>query len=155
MKPDYRCQHCEYAYKPYSWLFEEILPNFLKRCRQCKRSRGRKYVVTNKDTPPVLDHYPALIMIAGFYQIFAFVVGGVAIVSFLIGIALIVTQNVLGAIFLLGSLIIGTIGVISMFAISEGIMLFVNMANDLSKIKGMGANRSDSVEKQPRGNDRG
>ena len=38
-------------------------------------------------------------------------------------------------ILLLGSVVVGSITFITLLATSEGIMLFVNMANDLSEVK--------------------
>ena len=87
------------------------------------------------------EKYPALRTITGFYKFLAYGVGVVAIISFIVGFVTIIDSATdfydpkLGAILMLGSVVVGSITVITLLATSEGIMLFVNMANDLSEVK--------------------
>ena len=91
--------------------------------------------------PNLNKKYPTLRTIAGFYKFLAYGVGVVAIISFIVGFVTIIDSATdfydpkLGAILMLGSVVVGSITVISLLAMSEGIMLFVNMANDLSEVK--------------------
>ena len=79
--------------------------------------------------------YPALRTIANFYKLLAFGVGVIAIISFILGFWVAQDDPSRGAIILLVSLFGGAITFLTLLAMSEGIMLFVNMANDLSKVK--------------------
>ena len=79
--------------------------------------------------------YPALRTIANFYKLLAFGVGVIAIISFILGFWVAQDDPSRGAIILLVSLFGGAIAFLTLLAMSEGIMLFVNMANDLSKVK--------------------
>ena len=87
------------------------------------------------------EKYPALRTIAGFYKFLAYGVGVVAIISFIVGFVTFHGSETdfydpsRGAIILLVSLFGGAIAFLTLLAMSEGIMLFVNMANDLSKVK--------------------
>ena len=89
------------------------------------------------------EKYPALRIIAGFYKFLAYGVGLIAIGFFIFGVIR-MEQNPDGAtIILLGSVVVGSITFITLLAMSEGIMLFVNMANDLYGVKRELADRSD------------
>ena len=85
--------------------------------------------------------YPTLRTIANFYKFLAYGVGVVAIISFIVGFVTFHGSETdfydpsRGAIILLVSLFGGAIAFLTLLAMSEGIMLFVNMANDLSKVK--------------------
>ena len=96
------------------------------------------------------NKYPALKTIAGLYKILAFVVVISAVIVFFLGVSGLVStasdERMLGGIVVVTIVFLGPISFITLLAMSEGIMLFVNMANDLSEVKGMGANRSDSVD---------
>ena len=57
------------------------------------------------------------------------------LISFILGFWVAQDDPSRGAIILLVSLFGGAIAFLTLLAMSEGIMLFVNMANDLSKVK--------------------
>ena len=81
------------------------------------------------------EKYPALRTIAGFYKFLAYGVGLIAIGFFILGMIRMEDNPDSATILLLGSVVVGSITFITLLATSEGIMLFVNMANDLSEVK--------------------
>ena len=87
------------------------------------------------------NKYPALRTIASFYKFLAYGMVVIAIISFIVGFVTFHGSETdfydpsRGAIILLVSLFGGAIAFLTLLAMSEGIMLFVNMANDLSEVK--------------------
>ena len=79
--------------------------------------------------------YPALRTIAGFYKFLAYGMVVIAIGFFILGLMRMEDNPNSATILLLGSVVVGSITFITLLATSEGIMLFVNMANDLSEVK--------------------
>ena len=61
--------------------------------------------------------------------------GFFAILFFIVGIVQMAASPDLAAIILISSVVFGAISIITCFALSEGIMIYLDMANDLSKIK--------------------
>ena len=84
------------------------------------------------------NKYPTLKIIAGIYRGFAWIFGVGAIIAIFYGISLISegyrTED-LGIIIIIYSIAGGFFSIISLLAISEGINLFVNIANDLNELK--------------------
>lgn len=101
--------------------------------------------------------YRALRMIAFFYRVVAYLVILIIIVTLLVTALWTFFPNffngINGPIYILPSYgplflaiiasVFGTIFPISLFAISEGILIFIDMANDLSKIKAEVTHNSD------------
>ena len=85
------------------------------------------------------NKYPALKTIASLYKILAFVVAIATPIVFVFGVLGVVStasdERVLGLIVVVTTIFWGPISFITLLAMSEGIMLFVNMANDLSEVK--------------------
>ena len=80
--------------------------------------------------------YPTLRTIVGFYKFLAYGMVVITIGFFILGLMYINdNERDLGTILMLGSVVVGSITVITLLAMSEGIILFVNMANDLSEVK--------------------
>ena len=80
--------------------------------------------------------YPALRLIARLYKILGFSVPVIAILAiFFSAVILLGGDDPLGWIIILVSVFIGPIVLINMFALSESIMIFIDMADNLSKIK--------------------
>jgi len=73
--------------------------------------------------------------IAGFYKFLAYGMVVIAIGFFILGLMRMEDNPNSATILLLGSVVVGSITFITLLATSEGIMLFVNMANDLSEVK--------------------
>ncbi len=111
---------------------KEILEK--QQIRQIKRIKEKK----NKSININENKYPALEIIAGIYRGFAWIVGTGAIIAIFYGISLISegyrTED-LGIIIIIYSIAGGFFSIISLLAISEGINLFVNIANDVRVIK--------------------
>ena len=59
----------------------------------------------------------------------------IAIGFFILGLMRMEDNPNSATILMLGSVVVGSITFITLLATSEGIMLFVNMANDLSEVK--------------------
>ena len=84
--------------------------------------------------------YPALRVISGFYRGLAYAIGGLALLLVLVGFVSLITYNYdgrwaigLGVMFF--AAVGGALGVISMLAISEVIILQVDIAHDVNAIK--------------------
>ena len=83
-----------------------------------------------------MDEYPALRFIAGFYKILGVSVVIIAIfIIFFSAVKFLGDGDPFGWIIILSTVFIGPIAVISLFALSESIMVFIDMADNLSKIK--------------------
>ena len=125
---EYQCEDCQQIY------FTSI---GISKCPSC----GKQNDVTSENSKTGMgnyfssEKYPVLRTIADFYKYLAYGVGVIVIISFIAGIANIEDNRELAVILLLGSIIVGPIVFITLLAYSEGIMLFVNMADDLSKVK--------------------
>ena len=86
--------------------------------------------------PNLNKKYPTLRTIAGFYKFLTYGMVVITIGFFILGLMYINdNERDLGTILMLGSVVVGSITVITLLATSEGIILFVNMANDLSEVK--------------------
>ena len=98
-----------------------------------KRIKEKK----NKSINNNKNKYPALKIIAGIYRGFAWIVGAGAIIAFFYGIWLLGDYGTedLGIIIIVYSIAGGFFSIISLLVISEGINLFVNIANDVRVIK--------------------
>ena len=83
------------------------------------------------------NKYPTLKIIAGIYRGFAWIFGVGAIIAIFYGIWLLGDYGTedLGTIIIVYSIAGGFFSIISLLAISEGINLFVNIANDLNELK--------------------
>lgn len=81
--------------------------------------------------------YPALRFIAHLYKILGVLMGFVAILFIFFAIIgeFIGSGNSFGWVIIFSSAIIGPLAIISLFALSESIMVFIDMAGNLSKIK--------------------
>ena len=110
---------------------KEILEK--QQIRQIKRIKEKK----NKSININENKYPALEIIAGIYRGFAWIVGTGAIIAIFYGIWLLGDYGTedLGTIIIVYSIAGGFFSIISLLAISEGINLFVNIANDLNELK--------------------
>ena len=110
---------------------KEILEK--QQIRQIKRIKEKK----NKSININENKYPALERIAGIYRGFAWIVGTGAIIAIFYGIWLLGDYGTedLGTIIIVYSIAGGFFSIISLLAISEGINLFVNIANDVRVIK--------------------
>jgi|TARA_B100000959_G_C14586427_1_gene462132 hypothetical protein len=110
---------------------KEILEK--QQIRQIKRIKEKK----NKSININENKYPALEIIAGIYRGFAWIVGTGAIIAIFYGIWLLGDYGTedLGTIIIVYSIAGGFFSIISLLAISEGINLFVNIANDVRVIK--------------------
>ena len=73
--------------------------------------------------------------IAGFYKFLAYGMVVIVIGFFILGLMRMEDNPNSATILMLGSVVVGSITFITLLATSEGIMLFVNMANDLSEVK--------------------
>ena len=73
--------------------------------------------------------------IAGFYKFLAYGMVVITIGFFILGLMRMEDNPNSATILMLGSVVVGSITFITLLATSEGIMLFVNMANDLSEVK--------------------
>ena len=110
---------------------KEILEK--QQIRQIKRIKEKK----NKSINNNENKYPALEIIAGIYRGFAWIVGAGAIIAIFYGIWLLGDYGTedLGTIIIVYSIAGGFFSIISLLVISEGINLFVNIANDVRVIK--------------------
>ena len=83
------------------------------------------------------EKYPSLKLIAGIYRVIAWVIGIGAIIAFVYGFDLLGDRynKDAGVLIIVYSIVTGTLGVIFTLAVSEGIVLFVNIANDVNAIK--------------------
>lgn len=83
------------------------------------------------------EQYPSLKLIAKIYRILAWVIGIGAIIAFVYGFDLLGDRynKDAGVLIIVLSIVTGTLGVIFTLAVSEGIVLFVNIANDVNAIK--------------------
>ena len=149
---DFHCPNCQHRYSAHSTTVDAV-----SNCPKC----GQKDIV-GKEAKPLFslnsedesentdenenlrdttisdssnNKYPALRTIANFYKLLALGVGVITIISFILGFWVAQDDPSRGAIILLVSLFGGAIAFLTLLAMSEGIMLFVNMANDLSKVK--------------------
>ena len=149
---DFHCPNCQHRYSAHSTTVDAV-----SNCPKC----GQKDIV-GKEAKPLFSlnsedesentdenenlrdttisdssskKYPALRTIASFYKFLAYGMVVIAIISFIVGYSVLQNDPKSGAILMLGSVVVGSITVISLLAMSEGIMLFVNMANDLSEVK--------------------
>lgn len=149
---DFHCPNCQHRYSAHSTTVDAV-----SNCPKC----GQKDIV-GKEAKPLFslnsedesentdenenlrdttisdssnNKYPALRTIASFYKFLAYGMVVIAIISFIVGYSVLQNDPKSGAILMLGSVVVGSITVISLLAMSEGIMLFVNMANDLSEVK--------------------
>ena len=85
--------------------------------------------------PNLNKKYPTLRTIAGFYKFLTYGMVVITIGFFILGYSVLQNDPKSGAILMLGSVVVGSITFITLLAMSEGIILFVNMANDLSEVK--------------------
>ena len=110
---------------------KEILEK--QQIRLIKRIKEKK----NKSINNNENKYPALEIIAGIYRGFAWIVGAGAIIAIFYGIWLLGDYGTedLGTIIIVYSIAGGFFSIISLLVISEGINLFVNIANDVRVIK--------------------
>ena len=155
---DFHCPNCQHRYSAHSTTVDAV-----SNCPKCgqKDIVGKEakplFSLNSEDESENTDEnenlrdttisdssskkYPALRTIASFYKFLAYGMVVIAIISFIVGFVTIIDPATdfydpkLGAILMLGSVVVGSITVITLLATSEGIMLFVNMANDLSEVK--------------------
>ena len=83
------------------------------------------------------DKYPALNTISGFYNFIAISSIFIAVIGFIYGATLLDSyySETQGIITMVASIIYGLIAYIISKAIAEGILLFIDIANDLSELK--------------------
>ena len=118
---DYHCPNYQHRYSVHSTTTKGV-----ENCPKC----GQKDIVGKE------AKYPALRTIASFYKFLAYGMVVITIGFFILGLMYINdNERDLGTILMLGSVVVGSITVITLLATSEGIILFVNMANDLSEVK--------------------
>ena len=81
--------------------------------------------------------YPALKTISGFYNFIAFLSVIIAVLAFIYGATLLDSSytETQGIIMMISSIIYGLIAYLVSKAIAEGILLFIDIANDLSELK--------------------
>ena len=80
--------------------------------------------------------YPALSFIAGFYKVLGiFVVVITIVIIFFSALMFLERSDLLGWKIILATVFIGPILAISLFTLSESIMVFIDIAGSLSKIK--------------------
>ena len=81
--------------------------------------------------------YPALKTISGFYNFIAFLSVIIAVLAFIYGATLLDSSytETQGIIMMISSIIYGLIAYLVSKAIAEGILLFIDIANDLSDLK--------------------
>ena len=83
--------------------------------------------------------YPALTGIARFYKTLAYLMGFFAVIACFVGIANVISEDnsnpMIGALFIIASIIVGPVSVITFLALSESIMVFIDIAGSLTKIK--------------------
>ena len=90
---------------------------------------GDQEIETDGEAVVKSEKYPALRTISGMYMFIAWIVGVGSFILLIFGFFLMEISLIIS------SLIAGFIGVVSMLAISEIIKLFMNIANDVNKIK--------------------
>ena len=90
---------------------------------------GDQEIETEGEAVVKSEKYPALRTISGMYMFIAWIVGVGSFIILIFGFFLMEISLIIS------SLIVGFIGVVSMLAISEIIKLFMNIANDVNKIK--------------------
>ena len=90
---------------------------------------GDQEIETEGEAVVKSEKYPALRTISGMYMFIAWIVGVGSFILLIFGFFLMEISLIIS------SLIVGFIGVVSMLAISEIIKLFMNIANDVNKIK--------------------
>ena len=117
---DYHCPNCQHRYSVHSTTTKGV-----ENCPKC----GQKDIVGKE------AKYPALRTITGFYKFLAYGMVVIVIGFFILGLMRMEDNPNSATILLLGSVVVGSITFITLLATSEGIMLFVNMANDLSEVK--------------------
>ena len=117
---DYHCPNCQHRYSVHSTTTKGV-----ENCPKC----GQKDIVGKE------AKYPALRTIAGFYKFLAYGMVVIVIGFFILGLMRMEDNPNSATILMLGSVVVGSITFITLLAMSEGIILFVNMANDLSKVK--------------------
>ena len=83
-------------------------------------------VAIDEEEEILLLRYPALRTIAGFYQLLAFVVVILAVTGIVYALLNLRMGN--GALIILGlSILVGTIGAVTFFAVAEGIRVFLDI----------------------------
>ena len=117
---DYHCPNCQHRYSVHSTTTKGV-----ENCPKC----GQKDIVGKE------AKYPALRTIAGFYKFLAYGMVVIVIGFFILGLMRMEDNPNSATILMLGSVVVGSITFITLLAMSEGIILFVNMANDLSEVK--------------------
>tara|TARA_B100001250_G_C19417448_1_gene621700 strand:- start:82 stop:525 length:444 start_codon:yes stop_codon:yes gene_type:complete len=109
-------------------------------CNKC----GADFFVENKSgieqvnkTTSDISKYPALKSISGFYNFIAKLSVIAAVIGFIYGVILLDSRytETQGIIMMISSIIYGPISYLVFKAIAEGILLFINIANDLSDVK--------------------
>ena len=107
-----------------------------------KYDSSEKFVETNPDltqaeksetSPQKEKKYPTLKLISAIFRVLAWIVGIGALIPLFYGLTLL--DNETGILIIVSSLICGVLGVVFLLAISEGIVLFVNIANDVNELK--------------------
>ena len=83
------------------------------------------------------DKYPALKTISGFYNLIAILSIFIALIGFIYGFTLLDSyySETQGMITMVASIIYGLVAYIISKAIAEGILLFIDIANDLNELK--------------------
>ena len=149
---DYHCPNCQHRYSVHSTTTKGV-----ENCPKC----GQKDIV-GKEAKPLFSlnsedesentdenenlgdvtisdssskKYPALRTIASFYKFLAYGMVVIVIGFFILGLMRMEDNPNSATILMLGSVVVGSITFITLLAMSEGIILFVNMANDLSEVK--------------------
>ena len=117
---DYHCPNCQHRYSVHSTTTKGV-----ENCPKC----GQKDIVGKE------AKYPVLRTIAGFYKFLAYGMVVIVIGFFILGLMRMEDNPNSATILMLGSVVVGSITFITLLAMSEGIILFVNMANDLSEVK--------------------
>ena len=90
---------------------------------------------TSDDSVTSSSKYPALRMIASLYKFLAYVAVVVTVIGCVVSLMVALSGDSYGFLLIILSAFFGAIIIITFLALSEGIMIYLDMANDLSKIK--------------------
>ena len=128
-----QCEHCGHIYT--TFIGTTICPN----CRK-RNDLGKDSIPetdgTSDDPVTSSSKYPALRMIASLYKFLAYVAAVVTIISCVVILMVTLSEgDSYGFLLIILSAFFGAIIIITFLALSEGIMIYIDMANDLSKIK--------------------
>ena len=129
---EYQCEHCDHIYVTDIGI--TICPNCRKRNDVGKDSIPETDG-TSDDSVTNSSKYPALRMIASLYKFLAYVAVVVTAIGCVVSLMVALSGDSYGFLLIILSAFLGAIIIITFLALSEGIMIYLDMANDLSKIK--------------------